>query len=1187
MIAQVGNLACQKDSYRKTLEATVVSIEKSTDGSSLDVVLSDTVLFPTGGGQWNDLGSISGLKVTDVFRKGMDPVHRVVAPAADSPQQALQVGQVVTAEVDWTRRFDVMQQHSGQHLLSAIAGRDFGLETVAWALGEDKSCIEVDLSQRKAPTEAELAALEEAVNSAIRKSLPFSVHVSDSVSDGGAPSKLPSDLAGGVIRHIRIGELDDNPCCGTHVSSTAELQCLKLLHTEKVRGKNMRLYFLFGNRVLSTLHACVSRDRAIGAQLCAGPDAFTEKIGLLQSSLKTLTKVNKTQLKELAEAAAKRMAAFADNLGENSGVLVLAHHRDDADAEFLTILSKAASEKCPGAVFIFSIGAMNEGGAGLVVGPAGKEVEAVWKQFSIAMGSSMKGGGKGGRYQAKASSWLNRKAALEVVGASDFEIEALALNLAQLQNLVKRDAQSYKDEFKQQLRHWTASLAVFALDPAGGGETSGSNLGELISFLSHTVSCYPKDAAAVEFPEQLINLLQTSGQTLKPELRRSMVQALILLRNKDSISVTKTMPLFFSLFRVHDKELRKLLHSHIVADIKNANVKAKNNKLNKTLQNFMYTMLKDDHEIAARKSLEVMIELYTKNIWNDAKTVNVISEAVFSPHAKLASTAIHFFLGTHDEKKNEDDEDEGIDMESIRHKMQINKKKGSKSNMLEKAMATVKRKQRQKERAEVFNFSALHLLHSAQDFTDKLFARLKQITSNSNSFRYELRLAFINLISRLIGIHKLIILPFYTYLTPYLTPHQRQVPKLLAYTAQASHDLVPPETMQPVVQQIADKFIWTNAATEVVVAGLNATREICMRCPLAMSEDLLGSVIEDYKNHRDKGSAMALRALLSLYREVNPAMLKKKHRGKGASMNMAEFKAPSYGSVNVMDMIDGADLLLEEEEHMRNGGDADTSEPGDGWEGWEVASDSDDDEEDSKRKANAKAIVEVLDGDDDDDAEGWVDSDEDDEGGDDDGDEDDEEDEEDDEDEEKEKKAGPKQQKLAKQDARRNLEKKLETSPAKKQKVISSLTERILTDEDFLKMRELSANRKAEVMSGVRKSRVQELMDEDDEENGEAADRDVVDVRRITSGVKRKMTYQERVEHIQEGREGRDKFGSRMGQKKAEHGGSTTNREKSKKTKAFQMIAHKRSVVGKAKRSLREKQQVLRNHITKQKKKGF
>ncbi|KAI8617642.1 SDA1-domain-containing protein [Chytriomyces sp. MP71] len=777
--------------------------------------------------------------------------------------------------------------------------------------------------------------------------------------------------------------------------------------------------------------------------------------------------------------------------------------------------------------------------------------------------------------------------------------ETLQQNLAQLQNLVKRDPQSYVDEFKQQCRHWTASLAVLALDASGDG--GSDDLSELVGFLAHTVSCFPKDAAAQQFPEQIMNLLQTHAQTLKPDLRKSMVQALILMRNKDSIPVTKTMPLFFSLFRVHDKELRKLLHSHIVSDIKNANAKAKNNKLNKTLQNFMYTMLKDDHEIAARKSLEVMIELYTKNIWNDAKTVNVVAEAVFSPHAKLASTAIHFFLGTHDEKKEEEDDDE-VDMDAIRHRMQINKKKGSRSNMLDKAMANVKRKQRQKERSEVFNFSALHLLHSPQDFTDKLFARLKQITSNSSAFRYDLRLAFINLISRLIGVHKLLILPFYTYLTPYLTPHQRQVPKLLAYTAQASHDLVPPDVIQPVVQQIADKFVWTNAATEVVVAGLNAIREICMRCPLAMSEELLNSVIEDYKNHRDKGSMMAVRALLSLYREINPELLKKKHRGKGASIAMKEFKAPTYGSVDVMDMIEGADLLLEEEDKAERNDD-ESADPGDGWEGWEIDSDAaeevDSDEDQSKKSRKPKVIsVEVLEGEDDADDDGWKDSDEEDEEDEDEDEEemdDDEEDGDEAEDDEGDaveaveggKKLGPKQEKLAKQTARREREKELETSPAKKQKVISQLTERIFTDEDFVKMRELAETRKAEVMAGVRKGRQQALLEEDEEENGEAGDRDVVDVRRITSGLKRKQTYAERLATIQEGREGREKFGSRMGQKKAEHGGSTTNREKAKKTKAFAMHKHKRSVAGKAKRSLREKQRVLRAHITKQKKKGF
>ena len=100
------------------------------------------------------------------------------------------------------------------------------------------------------------------------------------------------------------------------------------------------------------------------------------------------------------------------------------------------------------------------------------------------------------------------------------------------------------------------------------------------------------------------------------------------------------LSLFFTLFRVHDKELRKQLHSHIVTDIKNANAKAKNNKLNKTLQNFMYTMLQDSNEIAARKSLEVMIDLYHRNIWNDAKTVNVIGEACFLTQPKMVSTGI-------------------------------------------------------------------------------------------------------------------------------------------------------------------------------------------------------------------------------------------------------------------------------------------------------------------------------------------------------------------------------------------------------------------------------------------------------------------------------------------------------------------------------------------------------------------
>ena len=130
----------------------------------------------------------------------------------------------------------------------------------------------------------------------------------------------------------------------------------------------------------------------------------------------------------------------------------------------------------------------------------------------------------------------------------------------------------------------------------------------------------------------------------------------------------------------------------------------------------------------------------------------------------------------------------------------------------------------------------------------------------------------------------------------------------------------------------------------------------------------------------------------------------------------------------------------------------------------------------------------------------------------------------------------------------------------------------LYTDEDFAKMRELAANRKAEQMAGVKRSHAQELMDEDaDSDNENAQDPDRVDVRRITSGLKKKQNYEERMASIREGREGRDKFGSKMGQKKLEHGGSKTNKEKSK-GKNMMMMVHKRSVKSKAKRSLREKQ---------------
>jgi protein SDA1 len=383
-----------------------------------------------------------------------------------------------------------------------------------------------------------------------------------------------------------------------------------------------------------------------------------------------------------------------------------------------------------------------------------------------------------------------------------------------------------------------------------------------------------------------------------------------------------------------------------------------------------------------------MIDLYQRNVWHDGKTVNVIAEACLTARPKLVATAVHFFLGTNDAKKDDEDDEDAPDLEILRHRLQINKKKGSKSNALEKAKAMIKKKESKKSRSEVFNFSALHLLNDPQNFAEKLLSRLKNATSNT-LFRFELRLEMMNLISRLIGIHKLIVIPFYDFVIPYLKPQQRDVTAILAYMAQASHELVPPDVMGPVVQTIADNFVWSNAASEVVTAGLNGLREVCARCPLAMSESLLQSLIEDYKNNKDKSAMMAGRSLLGLFREVNPEMLRKKDRGKAATLALMEKKkveggaavgGARYGEVKVMEMIEGADLLMrvengelgsdgeeledEDEEFDEEDGTPKKKRrveesPGDGWEGWEIASMdgedvSDDDEEGAGKKKSKK-----------------------------------------------------------------------------------------------------------------------------------------------------------------------------------------------------------------------------------------
>ncbi|XP_059214708.1 protein SDA1 homolog [Centropristis striata] len=672
-------------------------------------------------------------------------------------------------------------------------------------------------------------------------------------------------------------------------------------------------------------------------------------------------------------------------------------------------------------------------------------------------------------------------------------------NLPQLQNLIKRDPQSYVEEFLQQYRHYQSNVQIFRLQP----DKPNKELADLVMFLAQVGHCYLQQLST--FPQELSELLMSHHTMLEPDLRMTFCKALILLRNKDLIDPTGLLELFFELLRCHDKLLRKTLYTHIVADIKNINAKHKNNKVNTTLQNFMYTMLRDSNPIAAKISLDVMVELYRRNIWNDAKTVNVITTACFSKVTKILVGALKFFLGKDEDEKNESDSDseaEGPSARDLKVRFNTGKKTSKNKKKLEKAMKVLK-KNKKKKKVEVFNFSAIHLIHDPQDFSEKL---LKQLEDSKE--RFEVKIMMMEFISRLVGIHELFLFNFYPFVQRFLQPHQREVTKILLCAAQASHQLVPPEIIEPVIMTIANNFVTDRNSGEVMTVGINAIKEVAGRCPLAINEDLLQDLAL-YKTHKDKNVMMSARGLIQLFRNLNPHMLHRKDRGRPTEAS-TEAKIKDYGELEAKDYIPGAEVLEVEEEKKEGEED----------EGWESASISDDDEDGE-----------------------WVDV------------------------------------HHSSDEETGEMAEKLQNMPAEERKTKAAAVSgsRLLTQDDFKKIRLVQLAKEVNAAPGKGQKRKNVDLDEEDDNRGE-----LLTLRNIEKLHKKpKADKETRLATAMAGRTDRKDFVKKR--TKLNPHASTSNREK-RKTKNFMMMRHSQNVRTKGKRSFREKQLALRDALLKQKK---
>jgi alanyl-tRNA synthetase len=223
------------DSYLSEFQASV--IETADEGQR--VYLDRTAFYPDSGGQPHDTGSIAGVPVVEVVDEGARIAHLTTAPVAAGP---------VACRIDWPRRFDHMQQHTGQHLLSAVLAELRGAATVGFHLGSESSLIDVSIAEL---SEAQLAGVEARANAMVFENRRVSVSFEDAAQADGLRKASERE---GTLRIVSIDGLDRSACGGTHVRSTGEIGPILLRKLDRAHG-NLRVEFLCGSRAVRRARA--------------------------------------------------------------------------------------------------------------------------------------------------------------------------------------------------------------------------------------------------------------------------------------------------------------------------------------------------------------------------------------------------------------------------------------------------------------------------------------------------------------------------------------------------------------------------------------------------------------------------------------------------------------------------------------------------------------------------------------------------------------------------------------------------------------------------------------------------------------------------------------------------------------------------------------------------------------------
>ena len=364
----------EADAYRREADAVILAAEPDGRGGG-KLALDGTVFYPEGGGQPADHGTLTlpdgvRLTVTDVHEQGGVIWHRVDAlPDTAAP------GTAVTGRIDWAWRFDKMQQHTGEHILSGILHQMFGAENVGFHIGSD--AVRMDTS---VPISAEgLREAELTANRIVWQNVPVLITYPTREELARMTYRSKKEIEG-QVRIVTIPGADVCACCGTHTAATGAVGQIKILAAENYKG-GVRLSIVCGERALLAAQAMRQRQADIGALLSAKPSETAHAVHRVYDEYTALKFAHFGLCSELFDALAAQVAPGADAVRIVPGL----------DPDGLHRLAARLSEATTGLCAALTA---NEKGTGYCLAQAGGDVRALTKALNTALNG--RGGGKPG-----------------------------------------------------------------------------------------------------------------------------------------------------------------------------------------------------------------------------------------------------------------------------------------------------------------------------------------------------------------------------------------------------------------------------------------------------------------------------------------------------------------------------------------------------------------------------------------------------------------------------------------------------------------------------------------------------------------------------------------------------------------------------------------------------------------------